>query len=471
MDKMQAVRPGWSLGTRISVAVAVLIAVLGGAAGFAIYDNVERALRSEQDARLEANLTWLQTSLETDEALLEFEPKTTAPYDGPWEIKLKHGTVLWSKGDRHTGGFDFQARDFTIGDDEQPLETRHTLRLADKVTEGGYVVYKVRSKRAQVELQLIAGAPRMSSELNRLAIALWTVGPLTILIAALVLSLFIRRQLAPLTRIAQEASKIGPESARTRIEDAGTTAEYVALREALNKMVSRLAEGLDRERQFASMAAHEFRTPLAQMRTSIEVTLRKERVAEEYREALEHSLLDVERLQKLVDGLLLLVRGQNSGAVASKVALERPLAEAVRESGVAAQLAALPPVEVRGSTDLLGAAFRNVLENAARHAPPAPPSVQCELMNGTARVSVIDTGPGVPEADRERIFQPLVRLDKARSIGAHADGFGLGLAIARAAVRACGGELSCCARADGAPGAAFVFDLRVESKPHLEEKS
>jgi signal transduction histidine kinase len=120
---------------------------------------------------------------------------------------------------------------------------------------------------------------------------------------------------------------------------------------------------------------------------------------------------------------------------------------------------------VYGDADLLRAAFRNVLENAARHAPGEPPTVRVEASAEDVRVVVSDRGPGVPEAERERIFQPLTRLDPARTVGGAADGFGLGLATARSAARAFGGDLVCRGRADAAAGAEFVFTLRRSSPP------
>jgi signal transduction histidine kinase len=125
-------------------------------------------------------------------------------------------------------------------------------------------------------------------------------------------------------------------------------------------------------------------------------------------------------------------------------------------------------VWVHGDADLLRAAFGNVFENAARYAPGEPPTVRVEPSAEQVRVVVSDRGPGVPEVERERIFQPLTRLDAARTVGGAADGFGLGLATARSAVRAFGGDLVCRGRADGAAGAAFVFTLRRAAAPDDE---
>ena len=120
----------------------------------------------------------------------------------------------------------------------------------------------------------------------------------------------------------------------------------------------------------------------------------------------------------------------------------------------------LPPeLLVRGREELLVAALRNVLENASRYAPARPAELSIQTQGSQIHIVIEDNGPGVPTPERERIFDPLVRLDAARTIRDDSHGFGLGLTVARSAVRACGGDLTCTPRSDAKPGAAFVFSL------------
>jgi signal transduction histidine kinase len=276
--------------------------------------------------------------------------------------------------------------------------------------------------------------------------------------------LLIRWQLRPLARMAQQASGIGPGNLAERIAPVGSSAECVRLRESINAMLSRLAEGLEREHNFASSAAHELRTPLAQLRTQIEVALRKQRDAAEYRTGLAEALVDVERLEKLVLGLLQLTRSQDDASIECQPVSLGAVLKKVQaiHGGDAAQFADGEQVAgllVRADEELLAAAISNVLDNAARYAPGAPATVTVTAADDEVVLVVADRGPGVPEAERERIFDPLTRLDEARSIGETADGFGLGLAVARAAVRRFGGDLVCRGRTDGDSGAEFVFRL------------
>jgi len=317
--------------------------------------------------------------------------------------------------------------------------------------------------KKRIELQLTAFTPTQSAqaELNRLLSNLWTVGPFALVGTALLVVLLIRWQLRPLAQIARQATEIGPDSLALRILNTSSAAEYVALRAALNGMLERIDQGLQRERRFSSAAAHELRTPLAQLKTTIEVYRRRDHSAAEYRDAMDDLLADAERLERLIQGLLHLTRGSELLAANAKpVALCSLLTQSVAESGTAI-LHALPhDIQVTADPELLRAAIANVLSNALRYAPGVSPEIHVVDRPERVEVLVLDRGPGIPEAEWERIFQPLVRLDTARTVGNNADGLGLGLAIARSSVRAFGGDLICRARPDRESGAAFLFTLR-----------
>jgi signal transduction histidine kinase len=347
----------------------------------------------------------------------------------------------------------------------------------------------------RLDLVLRAGASTaaMEAELARTARLLWTLGPAALAVTAGLLALLVRGQLRPLARMAEQAARVGPGDAGAgRIGPAGTSAELVGLRAAINAMLGRLADALGRERRFAATAAHELRTPLAQMRMTLDVALRRPRDVGEYREALQEVSEDVERLQRLVLGLLQLARGADAAAGGRPLSVAALLRKAEDGRGPVRleDPAAAAGVWVWGDADLLPAALRNVLENAERHAPGEPPSVRVEravISDGAndatttttagscVRIVVADRGPGVPEADRERIFEPLTRLDRpaagaaaSAAVGAEggaAEGFGLGLAVARAAARGYGGDVICRGRSDGARGAEFVLTFRAAAPP------
>jgi signal transduction histidine kinase len=386
---------------------------------------------------------------------------------------------------RSTGGEPTLELHGTAGGREHAVRLNaagNVLRVRDRPADP-FAEYQLPPGAARVDLVLTAqaSAAEARAELSRLTRTLWTVGPLALALTAAVLALLIRWQLRPLARMAEQAASIGPATASPGVSPAGGSAELVRLRGAINSMLARLAEGLERERRFSATAAHELRTPLAQMRTTVEVALRRPREAPAYRAALEEVSEDIQRLQKLVVGLLHLTRGSEANrAQGSPVPLAPLIRRAAKQCGPlrVADGAADGTADgaggdgrwVYGDADLLHAALCNVLENAARYAPAEPPAlrVESDAQGATVLVIISDRGPGIPEPDRERVFQPLTRLDDGRTAAAGAEGFGLGLAVARATARAFGGDLVCRGRADEAAGAEFAFTLRRAAPPEAD---
>jgi signal transduction histidine kinase len=477
-----------SIATKISLLVSLLLGLCGTIAGLAFYDSVKRSVDSELEARLNVRLAWLEAGLALEYEGIEFdaqgEPRDAAEF---WSISLPDGrVVLHSKEEpaQEMGTRDLRSsrRVITVTMQEGwPVRAEHEEQIEEEDDEEGEEEEddeeengeeendededEPEKRRASMELVLTArtSVEDAVSELGRLRTAMFTVGPLALVVTAVILVLLIRWQLSPLARMAEEAGRIGPENISLRLPVAGTAVEYVKLRAALNAMVERLAEGLSRERRFSSTAAHELRTPLAQLKTGVEVALRREREASEYREALSDALSDVERLDRLVAGLLQLTRNQRpDGVQGRRVRVAAMLEKALSSAGPAEVLPGLPEdVCVTGEEELLSAALANVLKNAHRYAPGRPPEVRASMEGDRVLLTVSDRGPGVPQNEQERIFEPLTRLDPARSVGDRADGFGLGLAVARSTVRAFGGDLTCTGRPDGEPGAVFTFLLPV----------
>jgi signal transduction histidine kinase len=315
-------------------------------------------------------------------------------------------------------------------------------------------------KRLELIFTARTSVAPLNRELGRFVRTMLVIGPFGLLLTGTLLALAIRAQLVPLARMAEQAAAIGPGDTSVRLGPVGSSVEAVRLRNAVNGMLERLTLGWERERRFAATAAHELRTPLAQVKTDIEVALRRERDASEYRAVLTETLADVDRLQHLVQGLLHLARSPEPGSVPGRpIPLSDVLRKAVAEYGPARlrDEAASEGVLIAGDDDLFIAAVGNVLENAARYAPGNPPLLEVEADNDMVRVTITDSGPGIPAEDCERIFVPLTRLD-ARSVKGM--GLGLGLTVARATLRAFGGDLTCQPRTEGGRGAAFLFTFR-----------
>ena len=231
----------------------------------------------------------------------------------------------------------------------------------------------------------------------------------------------------------------------------------------LNGMLDRLASARRRQRAFVSDAAHELRSPLASMRTQVEVARRLDGAADGHDELLADLLVDIERLSRLVNDLLLLARADEAGAAAragraSHVDLADLVGTVVgRYHGarVPVTVIATAPAWTLAGPGELARVLTNLLDNAVRHAERR---VTVTVAPGPYRhlVTVTDDGPGIPLADRERVFDRFTRLDDART--RDDGGAGLGLAIVRELLDGHGGTVTL---TDARPGPGLSVEVRL----------
>jgi signal transduction histidine kinase len=224
----------------------------------------------------------------------------------------------------------------------------------------------------------------------------------------------------------------------------------------LNGMLDRLEAGRIRQREFVADAAHELRSPLTNMRAQLEVAQHLGPAAD-WPAVGEDLLTDTQRLSRLVDDLLLLARSDDS------TVLTRP--EPVDVVGLLRDLGArhpsvrmdLPytPLWTDGEPDALLRVFANLVDNALRHARRTV-RISASQSREICLVAVTDDGPGIPAADRRRVFDRFTRLDDARA--RDAGGSGLGLAIVRELVRRHGGTV---ALTDAQPGPGLRVEVRL----------
>lgn len=217
----------------------------------------------------------------------------------------------------------------------------------------------------------------------------------------------------------------------------------------LNDMLARLETSRRRQRAFVADAAHELRSPLASMRTQLEVAQRLGPKAD-WLATADDLLIDTERLSRLVDDLLLLARADDAGRSPARspepVELTGLVADILgryAEARVVPVQVGAEPVWTDGDRDSLRRIVANLLDNAVRHAASR---VTVEVQPG-GTITITDDGAGIPPRDRERVFDRFTRLDDARD--RDSGGSGLGLAIVRELVRLHGGQVEL---ADAAPG-------------------
>ncbi|MER5731366.1 HAMP domain-containing sensor histidine kinase [Streptomyces sp. NPDC002138] len=253
--------------------------------------------------------------------------------------------------------------------------------------------------------------------------------------------------LRPVTAIRDGLAAVTASELDRRVPDPGGADEIARLARTVNETLDRLERSDARQRQFTADASHELRNPLAAVRSRLEVALR-----DPDRESVAAALADTERLQRIAADLLLLARLDGRPAPrAEPVDLALLAAEDAarrRAPRVRLRVEAGAPVPAAGDPARLERALANLVDNALRHARTEV-VVRAYARGGWNVLEVTDDGPGIPEADRDRVFERFVRLDADR--GRAGGGTGLGLAIAREIARSHGGELT--AR-DPLPGGA-----------------
>jgi two-component system, OmpR family, sensor kinase len=269
----------------------------------------------------------------------------------------------------------------------------------------------------------------------------------------------------PLERIAEAAREIGEDNRVGRIPDVSGDRELRAVTGILNDMLARLEAAFTTQRRFVADASHELRSPLGNLRGTVEVALRRPRTSEEYRETLETSLTEIDRLCRLVDDLLTLTR-----ADAGQLRVDRQLCDLAQiaevavymhgaraeAEGVELKLSAPAPLPVEGDVDRLRQVIDNLLDNALRYAPPrSAVEVVASREDGRALVSVHDCGAGLTAEDRAHVFDRFYRADSSRA--RHSGGLGLGLTIAKAVADAHAGEL----KVDSEVGNGSTFSLSL----------
>ncbi|HEY8620405.1 MAG TPA: HAMP domain-containing sensor histidine kinase [Dermatophilaceae bacterium] len=283
--------------------------------------------------------------------------------------------------------------------------------------------------------------------------------PPLVVIMALIAWRVIGWTLRPVETLRSGAARISGSDQDERLAVPGSADEIRALALTLNDMLDRLAAARGRQRAFVADAAHELRSPLASMRTQLEVAQHLGEGGE-----LEADLLaDVARLSALVEDLLLLARaGSDANRPSARESLDVSamlVSTAIRYAGARVPVAvtAGPVVYASANSEELRRVLANLVDNAVRHASSTV-ALEVRSEGGHAVLTVADDGPGIPADERERVFERFARLDDARD--RDAGGTGLGLAIVRELLRRSDGSISLQDNPSGAGLVAVVHLAR-----------
>ncbi|MEU9228818.1 ATP-binding protein [Streptomyces massasporeus] len=459
-----SVRARATLGATLVVAVALVAA--GAAVLLSLRSNLigEAGTQAERSARAVAS-----------------ELAAGTPYgklsgldgdDGPVQVLDEHGRLVAASEDlERISGTDTdrvkpQPAVKPSGDDDdddgagEPLEAgeisgESVFSNGSATIDGDAEDYRFAAVEVETHdrghLKVYAGSPLAAEHgAVRSALTVMLIGfPLLLGVVAAVTWLVTRRALRPVEGIRREMAAITQsEDLARRVPEPDTHDEIARLASTTNETLAALETSVERQRRFVADASHELRSPIASLRTQLEVAAAHPDLLD-----LDGAVEDTVRLQRLAADLLLLARldaGERpNDARVDLAGLAREAAEGRTGVTVDAER-----VEVAGSRGQLGRVLANLLDNAQRHARSAV-TVNVRREGDRAVVGVADDGDGVPEDDRERIFERFVRLDAARS--RDDGGAGLGLAIARDVAVRHGGTLT----AGRGPAGGALFELRL----------
>ncbi|MGO9751052.1 MAG: sensor histidine kinase [Solirubrobacteraceae bacterium] len=454
-----------SLRWRLTAFVAAVMLASATLAFVVVYVETGTRLQSTIDRDLEGNVTQLQASLEpvARQSLPAVHAEALRYLSAqPYTATSRLLFVL------------LPARRFVItnhpelfgdlpDDDESPAEQAVENRegAALTVPRPGYStqpvpdVGKVRILERPVRLSgqraiIGAGEPLagVQAAQNGIARAFVVVAALSLLLA-LVASYFAgERVTAPLRRMASVAARVDAGDLEPRMEhDASRHSEVSVLADAFNRMLDRLTAAFDAQQGFIADASHELRTPLTVIGGQLEVLAAgDDPSAAEVQRVQRIVQAEIIRMSRLVDDLLVLTAaGQIDFLRVEPVDLRPFLTELWDGLELTAprrfELGPVPSGTLLADPDRLAQALRNLARNAIEQTQPGNGLVRLEaatLLDGRIALAVVDDGPGIPESERERVFERLYRTDQARS--RRAGGAGLGLAIVKAIAQAHGGS-------------------------------
>lgn len=264
----------------------------------------------------------------------------------------------------------------------------------------------------------------------------------------------IRRSLLPLQILARQATLVSTQSWKLQPpKEAEEIDELRPLTDSMTQMLARLEYSFKQQREFVGNAAHELKTPVAVLKSTLQSLLQRPRSSEEYRAGLQASLQDLDRLEQLLQWMLRLARAEQwaqnaQGRDLDVIDINSTCEEAVERIRALAEsrhttihLATNGPVPIRADPEDLQLVWTNLLENAVRYSPEgASVEVAVARAGDLARVSFQDHGVGIAASDLPKIFERFYRGDRSRTRAT--GGFGLGLAIVKALVEAYGGSIA-----------------------------
>ncbi len=375
---------------------------------------------------------------------------------GPiWLRVLRDGEVVAA-----TPGFPGLPDDWQTSGEKAEADNLRSIKAAD----GDHLVWLEHPvwNKPNTRVQAFMRPRLIDRRLRSMLDSLLLTGLILLPISLLASRYLTRSILQPVQRLMSRIDSISPDDLSQRVPEPWRVVEIGALAGAFNRLLSRVEAAVHRMQRFTANASHELRSPLASLRTSLQVCLRRSRSEDEYRQLGEEMLLEIERLSRSVEALLLLAREDRAGRPTPGDAVDlhnvadcarRTLAATIEERGLELKIeftcpsavGALGSAEtlpvVLGDSAQLELMLINLLDNAVKHSPQGGEvRIELDFDAPWVRLRVRDQGPGIPEADRAFIFERHYQGRAATRPSSSRVG-GIGLDLVRWVARLHGGEV------------------------------
>ncbi len=435
-----------SLVFKLTIWYVVFLAIIIGIIGVVIYGSYRNSLLNELDHTLEEiaeelnDTYWRQRRVTFEESIEKVEKEYRHYHPYILIVKISHKKEDFLEKVIHTSdsyddSFILEKNLYCKADKsglsplyiswEKEGASHSPLRVILFQIKGNYIL--------QAGLSLSS----FYSKTRKIFIILIFSGFLMLLLASAGGNFIIRKALLPVVNVAQTANQITTDDLSHRIDAKKRKDEIGVLVETFNDMISRLDKSVKKIKQFSGDVSHELRTPLTNIRGEIEVSLRKERALDEYKETLKSVLEETYHMEKIIEDLLLLSRTENLKRENLKG--EVPLDEILMnfyekyenlagKKDINLEIKNITPLTVKGKKALLERMISNLVDNAVRYTSRGGKiELSLDKKQNEAVLFICDTGIGIPKESLPFIFDRFYVVDKSRS--KESGGVGLGLSI------------------------------------------
>jgi signal transduction histidine kinase len=476
-----------SLVTRLSAFFLVALALVLLGFSLSLYLLARAYLFSQAEDRLAAAIDTLAAAIDPEPGGLEWDAEQRhltlgrdAGLEQPrWEVREPTGTLKGRSANLVPSDL-FSALPMPQDEGDEPpralpldgepwLFAQRLVRAAPAMAGTSPVAADGTPLSEALVLRAAISLTPLHTTLRTLAVTLTGLSVLVWLSALALGRRLCRRALAPVTQMADAARDMGAADLSQRLPDPQTAGELADLHHSFNGLLDRLEEAFARQQRFTGDASHQLRTPLTAMLGQLDLALRRDRPAVEYRHALTEARTQASRLKQIVEAMLFLARADAEAQRGERVAIH--LGPWLREhlqswsthprwADIQVHVAESGSLMVQVQPVLLGQLVDNLLDNGCKYSVPGTPlTVTLVREANEALLTVRDAGHGIAAADVPHLFKPFYRTAEARRRGLA--GTGLGLAVAHRIASALSGSLA--AKSDLGVGSTFTLRLALEN--------